>query len=328
MDKAKELAILEKALGQAAHRAVSGEAPDFVLETQGGLVGFEITEFYATQADAKLSKNTGYMLDLLDGKAKIHRRDQGAFAVDQAEIIDRDGKTLFTAMAIKRDVLPLPRLVDRLLDVIRDKESKYPAYATRCSQVDLVILDSDGQFIGKNAEEALPKICEYLPFDRLRQSPFREVTLVTRSWANQEFLVSLKAMVFASDLAAFWHLYDDQPQERSSDETFKLLFAYLLALGYQTVVLEDRKDDIVGMLYGAWEVNYSDDGAAFRNWTVPHRPYRGNALINMRETLSEDILAEGRSVVTARASLIASLPVYLPAHGADDREPKGSEAPA
>ncbi|KAG9613500.1 hypothetical protein KCV01_g1159, partial [Aureobasidium melanogenum] len=320
MDKDAELRILEKVLGGAARRAISAEAPDFTLKTAGGVIGFEVTEFYPSDVDAKLDNVAGYTRNLLDGTGEVHRRDRGKVDVCWLSIQKQDGTEVAVERAIRRERPPISALVSKLMETVEGKEQKHSSYVSHCDFVDLVIYDPGAHFINAqanaNATDELPQFCYALPFDPLRRSPFREVFLVTRTFHEGDFVVPLKTMVLASDIHALADLMDVPEQVGDTpgvDDIQPLLLAYLAQLGHATVILEDRVDDLLTLMGGAWELNYAQDSTYFRDWTVPHRAYHGRSLAEVVNGLPDATVREARDIAARRPTVLVCVPICLPA---------------
>lgn len=322
MNKAEERELLDKVFGRDAKGAVASEQPDFLIRTWrgGATLGVEVTRAYASNADAKLDRHPDYSGGLLDGTTKIHRADRGMFEVGEISILAEDGTVKAPKVnAIIRDMpAPLER-AKALLAKIAEKELKAPEYLTHCSFVDLVIEDGSRGFFHKDRDEFYRLFASLIPKKVLTGSAFREIYLVTWAETGRQICVPMIANAFICDLWAYVHLLEPEfMAKRDEHEIVQILASCMLEDGYDNGKLAQRPDGSTSFFSGAWEMLFSDDKNAIRDWRLFSEEYEGQTLEEFLTGVSSEIREQATRLRSLRQTQFAVIDMRLPVASNED----------
>lgn len=311
MTKNSERLQMRRVFGEKADSARDHERPDFLLDTGDGVLGIEVTSLYSSNSDAKLKKLEGYSDDLLDGRTRVHRRDDGRLEVAQLTMLNPDDTVVDTVTGIVQKHPSPVEQVRLLFERIAEKEAKVGEYQRSCLKTDLIVSDESHLFRHESHEEFYKRYQLLVPRRRLLSSVFREIYLVTQVNV-QHVYVPLIGNALASDCYGYLHALHAAETDYSPDEALQLLTAALFNDGHTRVAVI-RGQEGVGFQSGAWEVFLGDGGIALRNWMVPHRAYGGARIAAVVAEISADLLREARSLTTSKRRSLSMVDMRLPA---------------
>lgn len=313
MNKRDEWKELCKVFGtEVAATAIECEAPDFFLPIgRQETLGVEVTSIFRGHADAKLRHLPHFATALLDGTTKLHPADVGVVDVCDVTIQTKDGAHVATERAIVQQFPPPEGKIELFMGQLRSKEVKAPGYLARCDVVDLVIADPGRLFWHQSPEEVFAAFEAFAPKSELLTSSFREIYLVTTG--AEEVYFPLRCNLFAADCLAFEHLLSPHFERGGSGpDAFALLVASLYLRGYQDALVSIQGND-EGVLAGAWELHYSDEGRVFRDWRcLPRQEFGGVPIGEAFDAAPAHVKDEARRIVEARGGLVVSPNLSLP----------------
>ena len=286
MDKKSERLELSKVFGASvAHEALDYERPDFLIKLPiCQTLGVEVTSVFSCNGAAKLSHMHEYSDALLGGTMRMHRADIGQFTVDKVVLQQENGTYVDTVQAIILQQ-PSPKDAWRLFWAqVQAKEDKIASYLTHCDFVDLIVSDPGRMLLYRDPEEFQQSFLAAVPKQIALTSPFREIHLITSTVDGTEVAIPLRSNLFAGDCLAFEELLKVEAAEQPWEENFLLLTACLQMEGHRHLKVNVEKE-AWGLLAGAWEMHYSEDSHALRDWTLPSDHYPGLPVEEWRDNI-------------------------------------------
>ncbi len=272
---------------------VEFESPDFNVRKNitDGYFGVEVTEFYYSQAHARLDNIPGYLGEILDEGKYRHKRDKKELDVVDLKIIS-EGKPDQIVRGIFQELPPVSAYVDIVSGIIKFKDNKFPDYEVGLSHVNLIIFDTENRL----HDVPISEFYRYFFTQDFRTtiggSKFREIYFITKM-DNRWIYLPIKMLFLLSELYLFDGVlrksYDDVPIKSHRDKL--LLFSeYLVFTGIERVFLslDDGGTEVIWDNNGVYvteigEVNLRE----YRDFPIPidagEASYKeDNSLINGR----------------------------------------------
>lgn len=190
--------------GETEYAVDHADSPDFKLTRDGYTFGVELTEVFKDGSSARLVKLPDYMQRLLDGERPIHKDDVRGINVVTLQVTDPDGTVIHENLkAIFSEVGSLRDHADVLADHIERKNHSFQGYDASLGHINLLIGDhfSSGESIAETystAEFFTPRLRE-----ALRESPFREVMLITNLLYDNAAWVPLRQLELMESFMVF-----------------------------------------------------------------------------------------------------------------------------
>jgi hypothetical protein len=205
MDKTLERRWLDAIFGSRTLQVVEHEEPDFhCIAPNGFRFGVEVTEFFESESHARLTRVVGYGTRLLSGGEVIHKDDRTGIPVSEVVYYRQGVGDGIPIKAIAHEIPAHRDSIPRLLNHIASKNAKCLRYCESIQPVDLIVHD-----VNKVLRYAsFAQLTKYiLDADELRNSPFREIYLITASSEAGAVAVPLRATIFGSEIATFASAY-------------------------------------------------------------------------------------------------------------------------
>jgi hypothetical protein len=216
MNKVLERRILDSVYaGLGLDRVSVSESPDFLCRASPSCeFGVEIAEFFYSESAARLRRIPGYTMELLETGVYRHKDDKSRIPVDDVTIFpDGDKEKGITWKAVVGEVRTIPKVVERIVDLIRTKNQKCTSYKAHINPVDLVVYDADGAASFVTHDEILRPFYGGDSLSIIVESPFREIHLITRT-KGRHVRVPLKTNIFVSEIWTFREAFMEFHKER------------------------------------------------------------------------------------------------------------------
>lgn len=229
------------------------EEPDFKVKNVYGEFGVEITEFYFTQSQARLTNIPSYGIEILDTKKYRHKDDIVPLEVKEMTIVPNDGRSSFKVEGLMQEVPPMQEYVTKISELIENKNKLFRNYIVGLSHVNLIVRDYEHRMIGVSRDKF-----HYLLFQpqlekALMNADFREVYFVTElgEYSSSKMVYIPLKMVFL--VAEIYLLNKILVQEYPGNMMTAQIFAeYLTWRGAKNVSFMDDAE--------SFEVAYGNAG--------------------------------------------------------------------
>jgi hypothetical protein len=203
--KQREACLLASILGdEVALSATPSERPDFIVtEPAGNRFGFEITEVYMSETNARAKNIQNYVSSLFTGGHHIHRDDASILKVQDAMYSKPGNTESYPVKIIRQDYPAITDYVELIINRIENKDARADGYDASLSHINLLIFDGENRF----AQLDSPALSRAVIPSRMRQvlwkSVFREVYFVTRVTEGKSVYVPLVWLTALSELYFF-----------------------------------------------------------------------------------------------------------------------------
>ncbi|MCA9023913.1 MAG: hypothetical protein KDA86_01750 [Planctomycetaceae bacterium] len=207
------------------------ERPDFVCTvSESHHFGVEVTEFFETEAQARMQRIPGYGLDLLCGGAHRHKDDVLELKVEEViHVSGLDGRRT-NVKAFFRKTPPIQEVFDLIAQLsIIPKNLKLAGYQSGLSACDLIVTDCSGWISGYQVQDVVRALIHCSQREAIDQSPFREIHLVSTEDRRAFRTISLKQNLLAAEIYAFQIMYKEFYCENLLGHSWK---NYLNPLGW------------------------------------------------------------------------------------------------
>lgn len=192
------------------------ESPDFRLRCPNEKADFdvEVTEFYYSESDARITNIPTYLSELFGGSEHRHKDDVDSLKVEKMTLVRSGGTREETIDGIMRKLPETSEYVQMIATVISKKDKKLVGYSPNLSHVNLIILDH-----GKRLITTSPDYFYKLFFNRelqdvLAQTGFREIFFVTLLKSDKRVYVPLKLLFLLSEFYLFyWARHEHEPDK-------------------------------------------------------------------------------------------------------------------
>jgi hypothetical protein len=251
--KLDERLVLEKVYRRRNLAEVNWrEKPDFSLRLRhaSGLFGVEVSRYYDSESEARLTESPGYSQQLLSGGALRHKNDGRGFSVTTVTITGDDGQIIAAdEPAIMREMPAVHAVIEGVGSQIVDKGKLFP-HESELSHVNLIVDERTGVLATSESRD----LCRHLRApgfnDAVFRSRFREIFLVTRFKSGPCF-VPLKMLLGLAQL----HFFDDAlatviGEQQLETYEYMELFARNLSSIADGVVGIRREGTTAEVLYG------------------------------------------------------------------------------
>ena len=265
----------------------------------GRTLGVEVTSTYSSNSAAKLLQIPSYAQEISADPSTIHKKDVGQLEVLQGVTLSREGQTITTNLVMEK-VPAMPELLQRLGELIAGKEAKLREYRRRCSVVDLIIADAQGQFHWRSPIQFAVWLRNFLPKDRILRGGFREIYINTVALDVGPVSAALKGSLFYNDCVAYLELIREQ---KLSDRYF---FGCLSLDGYGDASVV-RFGGHNFARYGPWIF----DGSVVQDIRQDLRDEAGPRLEQVFSSSDAEDRAKMRELVDRRKDLFVKCGVLL-----------------
>jgi hypothetical protein len=203
--RALERAIFDSVYDERRYLAVAHtDVPDFVVTTDSGSFGVEVTETYTDDSEARSINIPSYTRNLLAGEPHRHRDDVAALNVVTVQITEPDGSVVIGSSPAVLRFEPTPQEHGkRLAATVAAKNARAADYVQGLTHVNLIVLDHR---LVKPDEPDEYSSREYLVPElraALTASPFREVYVLTHTSSGRAIYRPLQALLAMEDLFLF-----------------------------------------------------------------------------------------------------------------------------
>jgi hypothetical protein len=140
--------------------------------------GLEVTEFYYSEALARLRNIPFYLKQVMEGR-HAHKDDITELPVSTVRITAPDGRDKGEAQAVIKDTPSITTYVDMLREVVTKKSSQRAAYRTDLSHANLIIVDNEEPFYSTERKHIAHNLLRPDLVAALYTSGFREIYLTT-----------------------------------------------------------------------------------------------------------------------------------------------------
>jgi hypothetical protein len=229
--QALERAIFDSVYEEGSYVTVSHtDVPDFVVTTDSGSFGVEVTETYADESEARSINIPSYTRNLLAGEPHRHRDDVAALNVVTVQITKPDGSVVIESSPAVLRFEPTPQEHGkRLAATVAAKNARAADYVQGLTHVNLIVLD---HHLVKPDEPDEYSSREYLVPElraALTSSPFREVYILTHTGSGRAIYRPLQALLATEDLflfaGAFANFEDGKLLESLTSDDLMVLYA-------------------------------------------------------------------------------------------------------
>lgn len=260
VDKSRERKIVEMVFGDRSDVAIEEtEKPDFRCRVSESIdFGVEVTEFYLSESQARLSNISGYATDLLKSKAYRHKDDKHRIPVETVVYHRAETGAKFEIEAIVCEATTVDDIVSKVGGAIELKNRKLEAYEG--SVVDLVVHDVEAVARFESVGKLIQSVKRTGVFGAIVGSKFREIYLVT-ALGGGWVCVPLRANMLVSEVLAFWGLFKEYYGEKIESLT---LGAYLVELARHLVCrlggveYEFSVDEGLRLVFGSVSIGYGE----------------------------------------------------------------------
>jgi hypothetical protein len=314
MDKNHERACLNAVFGPVNLSVSECEEPDFVCGLANEFqFGVEVTEFFRTESDARLTRLEQYSTELLSGGNYRHKDDLKEIRVEsgtwQCGETGKRRKVKVIARSIPSHDIAIPLLLQR----IARKNQKFPRYSSQVAPVDLIVDDVNRVLRFEEIEELL---LLFLDCDEVRLSPFREIYLLTSNKHRGIVAIPLKANVFASEIVSFGAVYNQYRRDHGGPN---LLGEFLDALAIYLAerlpqVQYDSVDDLPRYIFGStgWRLT-REQKSEFMDMSIDDMRGAKKIALETEGRRLPDVL--NHMLSNFRITGCASCDLFFPIHG-------------
>ena len=149
-----------------------------------------------------------------------------------------------------------------IVEVINHKSVKYVAYDTRLGHINLIIYDMENRYQTLQREDFYQYFYNYNLFSTIKNSPFREIYLITKFRDNKQFYFPLKLILLMSEVYLLnGFLVENKeysaPFNDLKDE--KIIYSFFLSQGINAVSLIEDENN-TELLYGNYGILIDDKG--------------------------------------------------------------------
>jgi len=230
MDKEKEREVLSLVYDNTEYsEIVDSEEPDFKIRhiNSAYWFGVEVTEFYATESNARLRNIGTYFTELIDHEQYRHKKDKKYLEVRDFTIISEQGEEKAKVKGILQELPSVGNYVKMITEQIMRKDKKLVGYNRTLAHVNLIILDREHRF----SMVPIPEYFRYLYTETLQEAlyktSFREIFFITTLKENRRVYIPLRMTLLVADLYMFRQVLVNYFPEKArvSSNEFMLLFA-------------------------------------------------------------------------------------------------------
>ena len=295
------------------------ESPDFIcLRDDRPVLGVEVTELWQHETDARLSKIGGYFESLLNGGEIVHKDDRAVARVETIQLLPEDSLEPIAEVPaiVRKHPSPAERVM--LLDTaLTAKETKVSVYLDQCEHVDLLVDDRSMLFWFRDFEHLIRPISSASVRERLSQSRFREIFLLTHQEGGLRVRIPLKASLLMEDLIILEELLSEEASEmsnhlysnsHSSPIAVSVLAAALAHVGGVPTAL-CVEEGLLGISIGCMTLHWGGQGKVIRDYTcIPEQVTLGADQFS----LSSDANSIARTIAERRNGYQATVSFSLP----------------
>ena len=181
----------------------------------------EVTELYLTESDARLLQIPSYATELLGSKSYRHKDDIDRIKVEKIILRRDDTGEEHELEAVVREPYTITDVVKKLLESIDEKNQKCLHYST--DTTDLIVNDVETKMRANKFEDLMRTILRQNGEKAVRDSPFREIHLLTNQ-AGEQVAIPLRANLFVAEVIKFGRIF----REFYGDAIAKMSLADLL----------------------------------------------------------------------------------------------------
>jgi hypothetical protein len=283
--------------------AVHSDKPDFIVSREGQKTfGVEVTQLFQNESSARLLKIPSYTADLLDSKKYRHKMDIENLKVHKIEIEKPTGEKIETT-AIIQDTIAPKHYLQLMEQRLHSKNKSIQGYQENLEHINLLIQDTSDVFSTIKHKHFYSCFYTENIINRLLQSKFREVYLITRI-DKQNIFFPLKSILFTSTIVRFHEVIR---LSKKIPKDLNMYYAwqseYLDMLGFNGVqLIEINKKTLI---------TYGNTGFALENmqivlkdfgdWAIPfgHEPEKSTFI----DSEVESIINEVKNKFTFKAEL-------------------------
>lgn len=267
--RANEWSILRNVYDVAEfEEIVESERPDFLLRRAGSDVfGVEVTELFATGADARAANHPEYLAELFEGGRYMHRADRELLPVVRVRVTDSDGAVKHEDLpAVFTPTAPEDEHRTRIAEVIHGKADR--GYALSGTHINLVIRDRfllTGEVL--EDEYSVTELLSSGIREALLDSPFHEVYLVSVRRTGEQVVRSLQQLMLAEQFFIFGKAAEATLGRPDFGEQWKYVQAFadfserrgmpVVLRDYQGYPVAARRSAAVGLGEG-WDLELLD----------------------------------------------------------------------
>ena len=258
MDKNKERMIFDCVYSDRVLASViPAEEPDFIAENVDGKFGVEVTEFYFSQSKARLRNIPGYTAEILDNNKYRHKHDIKLLKPKEVMITPGDNRgPSYKTNAIIEERPSIYEYVNKILDLIENKNKRFESYKVGLKHVNLIIFDCEDGLLGipGNAfhhflfQPQLEKI--------LMNTDFREIFLITRLGefsSSKRVCIPLKMLFLVAEVfLCNYIMAEESPNELITKKRSSSCAEYLKWRGMKNIYFKDIPD--------GYEIAYENSG--------------------------------------------------------------------
>ncbi|QEL15945.1 hypothetical protein [Limnoglobus roseus] len=250
MNKIEERAALDAVFGIYPLIIKEQERPDFrCLHPTTGEFGVEVTEFHASESDARLRNIRNYPLDIIKNGKYRHKDDVGEICVEEVVYHVAATGQQIPLRAIPRRVPTVRECVPKIVDMINDKGMKCAGYDSDLRSTDLIISDLNNAVRLNRVGEFLGCLHDYLCGSSavVMVSPLREVYLLCLCGEIGRVCIPIYGNLFVGEIAVFDEIYSRHISALSEDNTVGRYLATLaahLAARFPGTVFSESEGDV------------------------------------------------------------------------------------
>lgn len=199
MNKAKEK-IIFKYIYKSSKEAdiIEKEKPDFwVKEHDGEYFGVEVTEYYYSEADARVKNIPHYVTGILENGIYSHKKDKKELKVSDAKILKPDGATI-PIRGILRENQSLEDYLKAINNIIQNKDKKILSYDKKLDYVNLIILDNERTLRFAEPDRFYELFYTSLIKQTILESKYREIYLITEFNGQGLLYFPLKQLLYVA----------------------------------------------------------------------------------------------------------------------------------
>lgn len=204
--KQKEEAILTLIYNKADYaEVVPTEQPDFRIRHHEELrfFGVEVTEFYYSEANARLKNISSYVGEILAENKYRHKDDKTLFAPQEITPISPEGISRGVQRVIIQMVPAVDDYIQMIAAAIRIKEQKFDEYGKDLQHINLIVFDTENRIYDVSANEYYKHLYKETLRNALFETKFQEIFLVTRLDKTRWVYIPLKMGLFVAEFYMF-----------------------------------------------------------------------------------------------------------------------------
>lgn len=186
-------------------KLVPGDKPDFVLAKRFGPdFGVEVTDLYQTESNARLINVPDYLPQLFAGGPHMHKDDIEVLQVGEFVIQDKDGNVKQdNVRGVFQQRPGRSSYMEKLANLIREKNAKHAGYAPGLSHINLIIVDHFDRSDDDAREYNTVELIGGSVREALAESPFREVFLVGYGPSGKFYYRPLRQLMLMEQFRLF-----------------------------------------------------------------------------------------------------------------------------